>query len=233
MKTFAGFSSKDRLTDVPGSFFSDLLPLIDHLGELKVTLYAVWFLEQQEGSLKNIHFRHFQNDKNFMSGMGSSAQEALDYLIESLQRASERGSLLCFTPGNSSILEAFFFINTPRGRAAYKALQNGSWSPADQDLAVMLPAAELPNIFKLYEANIGPLTPIIAETLQEAEELYPAEWVEEAIQIAVQNNVRRWRYIEVILQSWKERGRDEKNRRDTQEDPRRFIDGKYGEFFQH
>ncbi|MBI2976543.1 MAG: primosomal replication protein N, partial [Chloroflexi bacterium] len=40
MKGFSGFpSSKVRSTPVPNPFFSELLPQIDHLGELKVTLY--------------------------------------------------------------------------------------------------------------------------------------------------------------------------------------------------
>jgi DNA replication protein DnaD len=65
----------------------------------------------------------------------------------------------------------------------------------------------------------------------EAEETYPMVWIEQAIRIAVENNVRRWRYVEAILQSWKERGRDEKDRRDTQEDAKRFLDGEFGQFF--
>lgn len=234
MKTFAGFTNnKDQLTSIPASFFTDLLPLIDHLGELKVTLYAIWFLGQQEGNLKNIHFNHFRNDSVFMAGMGESPKKSLDNLIEALDRACERGSLLCYKPENSSLLEGTFFINSPKGRAALKAVKQGSWAPQNQDQAVLIPKPDRPNIFKLYESNIGPLTPIIADTLQEAEENYPFDWIEQAIQIAVQNNVRRWRYIEAILISWKERGRDEKDRRDTQEDPRRFIDGEYGEFFKH
>lgn len=234
MKTFAGFSSnKDRLTTIPASFITDLLPLIDHLGELKVTLYAIWFLEQQEGNYKNIHFSHFQNDQTFMTGLGDSPKNSLETLIEALERACERGSLLCHVPENASLHQAIFFINSPKGRAALKAVKKGSWSPQDQDLSVMIPSVERPNIFKLYEANIGPLTPIIADTLQEAEINFPIDWIEQAIQIAVQNNVRRWRYVEAILNSWKERGRNEKDRRDSQEDPRRFIDGEYGEFFKH
>ena len=58
---------------------------------------------------------------------------------------------------------------------------------------------ERPNIFRLYEENIGPLTPLIAEMLRDAEKTYPADWIEEAFKIAVENNVRRWRYIEAIL----------------------------------
>ena len=50
MKGFPGFpSGKLRLTQVPNLFFSDLLPSIDNLAEMKVTLYAFWALAQKEG----------------------------------------------------------------------------------------------------------------------------------------------------------------------------------------
>ena len=39
MKGFPGFpDGKMRLTQVPNLFFSDLLPIIDNLAELKVTI---------------------------------------------------------------------------------------------------------------------------------------------------------------------------------------------------
>ena len=58
------------------------------------------------------------------------------------------------------------------------------------------------NIFKLYEQNFGPLTPMIAETLQDAEKTYPTEWIESAMSEAVANNKRNWKYVEAILQRW-------------------------------
>jgi DnaD/phage-associated family protein len=95
------------------------------------------------------------------------------------------------------------------------------------------PLPDLPNIFQLYEENIGPLTPMLADTLREAETAYPAAWIEEAMRIAVENNVRRWRYVEAILNSWKEEGRDEQDRRDTEKDRRRYIEGKFAKFIEH
>jgi len=38
--------------------------------------------------------------------------------------------------------------------------------------------------------------------------MYSEEWITEAIDIAVVNNARSWRYIETILKSWKENGRN-------------------------
>ena len=69
-----------------------------------------------------------------------------------------------------------------------------------------------PDIFKLYEQNIGLITPLISEQLKSAEAEFPSEWIADAIKIAVENNVRRWSYISRILVSWQERGRNGKDR---------------------
>ena len=71
------------------------------------------------------------------------------------------------------------------------------------------PAGPKPNIFALYEDNIGMLTPILAEELKEAEELYPWLWVCEAFQIAAAENRRRWGYISGILRRWAAEGKDD------------------------
>jgi DnaD/phage-associated family protein len=63
-----------------------------------------------------------------------------------------------------------------------------------------------PNVFSLYEQHIGPLTPLVAEHLREAERAYPREWLEQAILQSVEYNARSWRYIEAILQRWEAEG---------------------------
>ncbi len=231
MKSFSGFSLSDdaQMTSIPSEFFISLLPLIDNLYELKVTLFAIWFLEQLESKVKFLRYQNFLSDDNFLNGMGKNRDEAIMHLDLGLQLALDRNTLLKGTDESHPQEDAIYFINNPRGRAAQKGWLAGSWQVEDQPIPAHL--SQRPNIFKLYEANIGPLTPMIAETLQDAEEMYPMIWIEQAIRIAVENNVRRWRYIEAILSSWKERGRDEKDRRDTQEDLKRFLDGEFGQFF--
>jgi len=50
MKGFAGFSTKrTRLVPVPDLFFTELLPQIDNLWELKVTLHLFWLLFHRQG----------------------------------------------------------------------------------------------------------------------------------------------------------------------------------------
>jgi DnaD/phage-associated family protein len=93
---------------------------------------------------------------------------------------------------------------------------------------------ERPNIYTLYEDNIGLLTPMIADALKDAEKEYPAHWLEEAVHEAVAHNKRSWRYIQAILKRWETEG---KNREITgqpdQPDGRRYITGKYADFLEH
>lgn len=77
---------------------------------------------------------------------------------------------------------------------------------AEKSTAVESPAPK-PNIFTLYENNIGLLTPIMADELRAAEQEFPAEWVADAFKEAIKANVRRWSYIRAILDRWKVEGR--------------------------
>ncbi len=234
MSPFAGFPpGKTRLTPLPAAFFSELLPQIEHLGELKVTLYAFWFLDRMEGDLRFMRFTDFAADERLMEGLAKTNAKAQVVLRDALQRAAERGTLLRVAEAEGEDADALYFLNTPRGRAAVKALQNGDWSPQQITRPEVRLALERPNIFRLYEQNIGPLTPLIAETLQDAEQTYPIEWIEQAIRAAVESNVRRWRYVEAILRSRLEREHDQANRGQSQKDRRRYVQGEYGEFVEH
>ena len=90
------------------------------------------------------------------------------------------------------------------------------------------------NIFVLYEQNIGIITPMIAEELQEAEKLYPRGWIEEAFKEAVTLNKRSWRYIARILERWASEGKNSgEYKRDVKKDgPDKYVKGKYGHLVQ-
>ena len=50
---FQGFpEGKSHAIPLPQAFFHQLLPQIDHLGELKLTVYVFWRLEQVEGAFR-------------------------------------------------------------------------------------------------------------------------------------------------------------------------------------
>jgi len=235
MKThgFAGFpAGKQPLIPVPAAFFSELLPQIDHLGELQVTLYAFWVLARREGRFRYLQRREMAADEQLMAALARPAIEPEAALNEALERAVARGTLLHVSLELNSGREDFYFFNSPKGRAAIEAVEAGDWSPSGDPAAPLALAVERPNIYTLYEQNIGPLTPMIAERLRAAEESFPAGWIEEAIGIAVENNVRKWRYIEAILEDWEGRGRHEReDRGDSEKARRRYIQGKLADYW--
>jgi DNA replication protein len=202
---FKGFPPRSRLVRIPEPFFQEILPLIDDLHELKVTLYTLWYLERLEQPMKYLLKSDFRRDKAFMQSLGTDAEI---HLNKGLDKAIARGTLLMAEIALPDRKESIYLANTIRSRAIVNAIQSGkisldqlSSNPVQMDIT-------RPNIFELYEQNIGMLTPMLAEILKVAESDYPAAWIEEAIELAVQNNSRRWKYIEAILRKWKENGRD-------------------------
>ncbi len=43
---FKGFPAQSRLVRIPEVFFQEILPGIDDLDELRVSLYTLWYLER-------------------------------------------------------------------------------------------------------------------------------------------------------------------------------------------
>ena len=235
MKSFAGFpEGKVRFTSIPDPFFRNLLPLIDEIGELKTTLFAFWLLDHMEGTFRYLRRRSFLENRDFMSSLAEDPQHAEANLDEALTRCLKRNTFIKATLELETGAEDFYFLNTPKGRAAVQAIEKGEWSHTGDPAYPLEVITETPNIYNLYEENIGPLTPMIAETLQDAEATYPYQWIEEAVRLAVENNVRRWSYVEAILKRWQEGGRDEReDRRDTEKDRRRYVEGEFSDFIEH
>ena len=107
--------------------------------------------------------------------------------------------------------ERLYALNTDRDRRALARVKSDAFvvgnsltepTPEPWDTTI-----ERPNIFALYESNIGMLSPMIADELKEAEALYPTDWIEDAFREAVAHNVRNWRYIARILDNWDVKGR--------------------------
>jgi DnaD/phage-associated family protein len=64
-----------------------------------------------------------------------------------------------------------------------------------------------PKIFAVYEQNIGILTPMIADDLNDWLDTVPESWIEAAIKIASQANKRSMRYVSGILRRCNNEGR--------------------------
>jgi len=68
---------------------------------------------------------------------------------------------------------------------------------------------ETQNLFMFYTQEIGLLTPLIADAIQDWEKSLPEKWIRDAITEAVKNNARNWKYIEAILKRWEGQGNQE------------------------
>jgi DnaD/phage-associated family protein len=225
--TFPGFLEEITSTiRIPEQFFQHVLLNIDNLGELKLTMYIFWRLEHMEGPLHYLRFTDLLKDSQLVQSMGKDPDKARAALEVALRKTIKRRTLLQADITNEEGQEKIICLNSPKGRAVMDAIQRGEWQATDHLHLPIEIYSEHPNIFQLYEANIGPLTPMIADALRDAEKTYQASWVEDAFRIAVERNKRNWHYIEAILHRWQEGGRDDRkdqqNRRDTEEARRRY-----------
>jgi DnaD/phage-associated family protein len=221
---FDGFPNTGEATVVPGLFFSRVLPEITDPAELTVTLYVFFAAApHRDRQPRFVTRRELAADPGLLRSManlcGGADHEAL---ARGLDLAVERRTLVRAAMNDEEI----YVVNTPANRNGLARLAGEGVR-----IAETLPQATAetaPNIFALYEQNVGNITPLIAEDLKEAEERYPLEWVQMAFREAVELNKRNWRYIQRILERWETEGPAyEKPERDPQIEwlERRYQEG--------
>ncbi len=229
MKQFTGFpSGRVEFTPIPNIFFSALLNEITDMAELKTTLHVIAALYRKKGYPRFVSFGDLLENAGLMQSLQSS-EEALR---DALKMAVERGTLLTLAVVGDGAAGDIYFLNNEAGRQTIAKIESGELKLPGLKAAARVPvtAEELPDIFTLYEQNVGMLTPMIADELRDAEKLYPPDWIRDAIKEAVLHNKRNIKYIAKILENWSVEGRsDGTYQRDSQKtDPDRFIKGKYG-----
>ena len=220
---FIGFpDTKMKPVVVPDFFFTDLLPQIDDLAELKLTLHCFWLLNEQDTALKYLRGAELRQDELLLRSLNldSDLRTPQKTLADALERAVARNTLLRLeiessagnaqSRGTEQVVEDWYFINTVKGRQTLALIRQGQAGglqaaiPAEARLKV-----ERPNVFILYEQNVGLLTPLLAEQLRDMEKSYPPDWIDEAFTIAVAANKRSLRYIAAILKRWETEGKDD------------------------
>jgi DNA replication protein len=261
-KPFTGFSSdRQRAVRVPEGFFAELLPQITSMLEMKVSLYLVWRLSRPgsrdaEASPIMCSLDELAGDDQLRAALapvkGPRTHE--EAMREGLEMAVSRGTLLQIwvreepSNGHYGRAERWYLLNTRENREWVDALAGGRvdvastpmgrHDPGDSILAAppqpVRVVVERPNVYALYEQNIGLLTPMLAERLQEAESRYPRDWIEAAFEEAVALNKRNWRYIERILERWASEGKQSgkvRGRAEQSLDPEKYTKGKYAFLF--
>jgi DnaD/phage-associated family protein len=231
----AGFPTSALATPVPSLFFSRLLPALESPAELVVTLYFFYAQTLRRRSPPFVTRRELAADAALartlsnLCAVPASGQVEGDALGRGLALAVERGSLLRVEAKGDGRGEELYLLATPFNRRAAEGME-GAEMRLDEPLPPAEPAPP-PNVFALYEENVGGITPLIADELKDAEERYPPQWMEAAFREAVSLNKRSWRYIHSILRRWEAEGPDyEEAGRDPEADwlERRYSQGKRG-----
>jgi len=231
MEQFSGFPVKMQFTPLPNVFFSSLLPQISDIIELKITLHILQALYQKRGYPRFITQGELLSNTSLMHSLKEVAKPPDEVLSQALGMATKRGTILHMVLDRDGVKEGIYFLNTKSDKQVMTKIQSGELilSGLKSGVQVDNETEELPDLFTLYEQNIGMLTPMIAEELREVEKLYPEAWIKDAIKEAVHQNKRKWSYISAILESWSAEGRsDGTHRRDSKADPDKYIKGKYG-----
>ncbi|MDP7104124.1 MAG: DnaD domain protein [SAR202 cluster bacterium] len=205
---YAGFPRKVRYVPVPGPLLGPLLEQIDDLAELKCTLRLIAMLHQKRGFPRFVSLGELQADGTLVRSLPDGDGTAAQKIERAMASAVRRGAVAVVSVEQNGVRQQLFALNTETDRAAMDRMSGES--DADSTTPVEEPWQEpegKPNIFALYEQNIGMLSPMIADELREAEDLYPEEWLRDAIRESVGQNKRSWRYIASILERWEREGR--------------------------
>lgn len=235
MKKFSGFPARMEFTPVPNLFFSALLPRINDPAELKATLYILAALYRKRGYPRFVSYQELAGDVSLISSLKESAKTVEEALREALKAAAERGTFLHLQLDREGVQEDVYFLNNEANRQIIARVQSGELKLSGLKVAggEHVETEAQPDIFAVYEQNIGMLTPLIADELKEAEKLYPADWIRDAIKEAVNQNKRKWSYIAAILEHWSAEGRsDGTHPRDSQEGGQRYLKQRYGHMVQ-
>ena len=231
MEKFNGFPAGElRFTSVPDLFFARLLPHIDSLAELKVTLHFLWVHYRQ--TRQAISYGELLADETLVQSLALIDEDIENALSQGLNRAVERGTLLYAQLEDKAGSHDLYYLNSERGRQAHAKIEAGEMGVIATSGAEIAPPAKRPNIFELYEDNISLISPIIADELKDAEATYPPEWIEDAFKIAVENNVRKWSYIRAILERMATAGRGDPQKQKESNKPW-YTDEEFRELIQH
>lgn len=199
--------AKPDFISLPDSFFTRVMSGIQDLAELKVVLYISYLIGQKQARRGSTASGVTYGELKSETGRLSAGLDE-ETLRRALNSAVEHGALIQSTLEMGGSQEDVYGLPTPLQQVHGPTV----------------------NIFALYEQNIGMLTPMIAEELKEAEQLYPPNWIEDAFKEAVALNKRSWRYISRILERWASEGKDSgEHKRDAEKDgPDKYVKGRYG-----
>ena len=201
---------------VPGAYVTQAVRQVGDIVELKVTLLAFYLLSRSREYPGYVMHADLVLKAATVLGIDEMAT------VAGMGAALERGVFLKAQLQAEGAAGIAYFANIEADVEAIEQLKAGSPAGAS--------ALKTPNIFELYEQNIGIMTPIMAEELKDAQRTYPAEWIEDAFREAVKGQKQNWKYVSRILERWRVEGRGSGAHRSgtVPDDPDKYVKGRYG-----
>lgn len=232
---FSGLTNENPTTfHVPEQLFHFLLSDIGEEDVIKIVLFFLMKVMHIEGPFIYLEPEDFFQDPILVHSFSKTGENPRQLIETSLKKTVELNLILEGIVPSENQERRYYFLNSPKGRAAIKAIQSGKWNQKANQIGKGNFSEGDVNIYKVYEENIGLITPLIADALKDAEISYPETWIYDAIRIAAEKNKRNWSYILAILKRWKAEGKDGRNdRKDGEKDRKRYTDGEYSEFIDH
>ena len=227
---------------VPEALLTDVAAEISEIEELQAMLAIFRIVDSQGGAEHPLAEESIERDRWLRRALRTegSPNAPTERIAKGLSLAAGRGTLLRFTTRAGGESRIWYYVNTVENQTRLEQMATGASAPLEElrhGGATPLVEPQRPNVFRLYEQNIGLLTPLIAERIVGALERYPGLWIEEAIGEAVTYNRRNWRYIARILENWAVAGRgdapeaqlhEENRRRDAGSlNPDQYRDGRH------
>ena len=232
-KSSDGFTGNAEATPLPDQFFTTFIQNIQDINELKLVLHSFWLFNRNRVYQRIITIKELLTDDVLRKGIVAKAGKYNDAVKEALTSAVKHGILLHLTIYEDGIYEDAYLINSEQNREFAARIRKGELRISDlmAEAKGTEDSLQQPNIFSLYEENIGLLTPMIVEELKEAENCYPLHWIESAFREAVRMNKRSWKYISRILERWNSEGKNNGKigrHIEKEADPGKYVRGKYG-----
>jgi DNA replication protein len=214
---------------VPTALLAGLAAEVSEIEELQVLLALFRLLDAHGGAEHPLAEDVIERDRWLRRALKleGSPNAPTERIAKGLALAAGRGTLLRFATRAGHESRTWYYVNTIENQTRLQQMATGAAPPLDElrhGDAMPVVEPERPNVFRLYEQNIGLLTPLLAERIVGALERYPGAWIEEAIAEAVAYNRRNWRYIARILENWAVAGRGDDAREATGHEENRRRD---------
>lgn len=225
-----------QFTPVPNPLLAGLLEEIDDIAELKVTLRVVWALHRKKSPLPYVTANELCSDRSVASMLDVTGNELERSVGTSLELAVKHGTLLAVPATESG--ETRYLLNTEPVRAALvrkgvelpKQAERQAGSGVETQQSESRPELHQ-GVFKVYEENIGVMSPLIAESITTALQEHPESDVIDAIKVAVEANARSWKYVTAVLRRWAVDGRDTREIRGSDGKPERYSEANRSDEF--